>query len=620
MWTGRASKVVAASIDVACVAGALVCALGGPRPSSGDGVPPAPTERPAAKAAPPRPRGAASTPAAGSVVSVVEDSVAGRRPIADARVELHRRGVRETMRSTTDSDGVARFGPLSDGDWLAAASASGHLDGHVAFRVEDGAATAAVEVDLKKKGVVRGTVFDASGTPAARAEVLVRAVFSPDSQRALDRGARPAGPSVGNAASDDFGRFVVGDVVVGEKLVIWARHPTGGVRTFEIAPLRSGEERVVDVALERVSGIHGEVPADLLGDGAGAVDLFRRDGRATIQEGRAAVNASACEYRFLPTLSGAKALSFTVRQANRFFIGFQEAQVSEGEILELGAWRPSDSLLRLRLRPFDEKLVGRDADLEIEEPETSPPWHDRVMHVRVPIGPELTFQGLPAGRISLSTAPIEEHGMGLDPRRGVARDGFEFDGKLAERELVLVPEGGVGPKGVTRFVAVLPEGIKTADSKVRWILWSGGAALNRSPRAPRGVGAYNTGLIAAGRYRVEAFGEGFVATKEFEQPDGDQELKIEAGLWTAAPSVSGRVLDGGAAAGDALVMLCLKDDTGAEFSVDEVRSAADGSFEFPAMPRSNALSVYATSETRSSPRVALDGFHAAKDVVLEMKP
>ena len=76
---------------------------------------------------------------------------------------------------------------------------------------------------------------------------------------------------------------------------------------------------------------------------------------------------------------------------------------------------------------------------------------------------------------------------------------------------------------------------------------------------------------------------------------------------------------GGNPVAGANVVLSVKNASGEPFDVAETRTAADGRFEFRALPRTAELSVFATDGDRASPRTAVTGFQSATGVVLELK-
>jgi len=494
-------------------------------------------------------------------VSVLESTSAGDRPLPDVVVTMHRRGAREIARSTSDASGRAEFAGLAAGAWLAQASFPGHESATAPCAVADGVLANPVEIVLKKRAIVRGTVRDAAGAATAQALVQLHPSSKEIMRRMMEGTEPPRGSRKAEAATDDYGRFVMTDVPVGADYVIWVCRPTVGVRAFEVPALQPGEDRTVDVALERVATIHGEIPPDVLGDGRAAVDLLIRDGRGVDQEKRVTVGPGNGEYLFDLVRSGEKLMAFTVRQGTRFYAGFQDARVSEGEHVEMGAWRPLGSMVKLRLKPVIAGLEARDADLMIDASEGEPRRYVRLMHVFVPIGTDFTLQGLPAGKLTFTATVMDAAGACPNSRDGHAEVGFEFDGKFAERELVLEPLGGVGPKGITHFVAAPPPGVKAADATLRWILWSGRNAVDCLPRDFKGLAAFNSGLRPPGRYRVEVYGEGFVASKEYDQADGDRDMAIPASAWTPAQPLAGVVRDGGNPAADAVVTLIVKNET-----------------------------------------------------------
>jgi len=564
------------------------------------------------------PRPAPGAPGALNVVSVREATSSGLLPLPDVVVTLHHRGTTDQTRSTSDADGRASFDVLSDGSWAATASTRGHEPASTMFSVSGGAPTAPVELVLRKRAVVHGVVRDAAGEPVAGARVVIH----PPLGRSGDRARELAEPAHGlgiEATTDDVGRFVLPDAPVGGEYVLWAGHPVRGLRTFRVPELQAGEDRTIDVEFEPVATVHGEIPADVLGDGRGVVDLMARDGKGLTFESRLDVDPRNREYRFFPVLAGEKLMAFTVRRGARFYAGFQTVVVAEGEHVELGAWRPLSTVMKLRLTPQVEKLRGRDADLLVDDSEGEPTFDVRLMHVRVPIGEDITLEGLEAGKVYLSATPLTPDGRCTDSRDGTAQCKFDFDGRFVERELVLIPSAGLGPKGDAHFLAKLPDGTNADDACMRWILWSGRDALSCLPRQSKGLLGFSSGVLPAGRYRVEAYGEGLVATKEYDQADHDTEWTIGAADWTTAQSLSGVVRDGGEPARGATVVLSVKNESGEQFDVAEAPVAPDGSFEFRSLPRTTALSVFASAGRKASARAAVSGFQSVRDLVLELK-
>jgi hypothetical protein len=619
MSENRSWKAVATSLFV--VVAIVVAAWLWPRESRVD--PEAPQNgRPDEAVEPrraPQPRTSRAAPQRSVVASVVEEAVEGDRPLPDVVVTMHHRGVRESVRSTSDASGRATFLDLSDGAWLAEASAAGHESATAPCAVTDGDFATPVELVLRKRGVVRGVVHDATGAVAAKALVRLHLSAEVNVESAL-AGAQPStGTRKAESVTDDYGRYVLPDVGVGTKYVMWVGHPNAGIRSLEVPALRPGEDRTVDVVLERRTTIHGEIPADLLGEGRGLVNLLNRNGKGIDQEDRITVDPEHREYLFQHMRSGEKLLSFTVQNGTRFYAGFQDVSVAEGEHLELGAWRPLDSTLKLRLKPTVEGQSSRGANLMFDATEGAPRWYVNLMHVRVPIGVDFTVQGMRAGELRLTASVMDAAGTLPSSREGCATDEFEFDGKFAERELVLVPAGGVGPKGIMSFRVAPPPGVKADDAMLYWILWSGRDALDCLPRDHRGLVAFNSGVRSAGRYRIEVYGEGYVATKEYDQGDGDADLTLPASAWTRAQSLAGVARSGGDPAPGARIVLSVKNATGEQFVVAETHAASDGTFEFRSLPQTAELSVNATKGDRASRRTSVSGFQSATGLVLDLQ-
>jgi hypothetical protein len=224
-----------------------------------------------------------------------------------------------------------------------------------------------------------------------------------------------------------------------------------------------------------------------------------------------------------------------------------------------------------------------------------------------------------AGNLRLAAAVMDAAETLPSSREGCATDEFEFDGKFAERELALVPAGGVGAKGIMNFRIAPPPGVKADDATLRWILWSGRDAVDFLPREHKGLVAYNSGLRRPGRYRVEVYGEGHVATKEYDQGDHDDEMKIPASAWTRAQPLSGVARVGGEPVAGATIVLSVKNENGEQVNVAETLAAADGTFEFRSLPQTTELSVYATKGDRASRRASVSGFQSATGLVLDLK-
>jgi hypothetical protein len=438
--------------------------------------------------------------------------------------------------------------------------------------------------------------------------------------RLMTDGTEPSpGSRRSEAVTDDYGRYVLTDVSVGRVFVLWVGHPELGIRTLDVPPLQPGEDRTVNVALERVASIRGEIPADLLGEGRGVVELMTRDGRGLASDRRAKIDPENREYVFRPVRSGEKLLAFTVRNGTRFYAGFQEVTVAEGAHVDLGPWRPLDSTLKLRLKPVLDGLESREADLMFDASEGEPRRYVNLMHVRVPIGVDFTVQGMRAGKLQLTAVPFDAEATLPSTRFGYAKDEFEFDGTYAARELVLEPAGGVGPKGIMKFRAAPPPGVQADAVSFRWILWSGRDALERLTRDYKGILAFTSGLRAPGRYRVEVYGGGFVATAEYEQGDGDKDMRIPESAWTPAQTLAGVVRDAGEPAAGALVALLVKNESGELVDVAETKAASDGTFEFRAMPQTSELLVHAVLGGKSSRRTPVSGLRSSRDVVLEVQ-
>ena len=136
-----------------------------------------PAERPDAAALnaapvsspPTRPRAPRTASERENVVAVVAATSAGRPPLPDVVVTMHRRGAGEKLRSTSDGSGRATFVGLADGAWFAEATSPGHEFATATCAVTDGVLGNQVELVLRKKGVVRGVVHDAAGSVAASA-------------------------------------------------------------------------------------------------------------------------------------------------------------------------------------------------------------------------------------------------------------------------------------------------------------------------------------------------------------------------------------------------------------------------------------------------------------------
>jgi len=621
MTEKRSSRAFVASLLVVAAAAVVAWLWTRERPASREAPEAASTN--AADASPAAPRSARPrTPRSASErraeISVVESGVAGAAPLADVVVTMHRRGAHESVRSTSDASGRATFLDLADGEWLAAASAPGHESATAPCAVADGLLAGPVELVLKKRGVLRGTVHDAAGSVAAKALVVLHVSNEESVRRMLDRTEMPGATRSATAETDDYGRYVLSDVAVEKGYVIVAKHPHLGVRTFDVPQLSPGEERTVDVALERVASVHGEIPAEILGDGRGVVDLMRRNGKGIDTMTRLKIDPEHREYLFQPVESGEKLMSFTVRNGTRFYAGFLDLTVAEGERVELGAWRPLDSMLKLRLTTSVEGLSARDANLMFDATEGEPRWYVNLMHVRVPIGVDFTLQGMRPGNLRLSAAVMSAAGDLPSSAEGCATDEFEFDGQFAQRELALVAPAGPGPKGVMRFRVAPPPGVKADDATLHWILWSGRNAIDTLPRNRKGLVAFNSGQRRAGRYRVEVFGEGFVASKEYDQGDGDAEMSIPASEWTRAQSLAGVVRSGGDPAPGARIAIAVKNETGEEVELAETHAAADGAFEFRSLPQTTELSLVASDGKRASRPSPISGFQSATGVVLEL--
>jgi hypothetical protein len=582
-----------------------------PAPSGRSGAPAAPSAAPART-----PRAASGR---NSAVSVVEAVVGANRPLSDVVVTMHRRGAHESIRSTSDASGQAAFADLADGAWLAEASAAGHDSATAPCNVSEGVLASPVELVLKKRGVLRGIVHDAAGAVVPKALVFLHPSTEAGMRPKVVGVEPPSGTQKAGATSDDYGRYVLTDVQVEKGYVMYVRGPSAGVRQFDLPPLAPGEDRTVEVVLQQETTVHGEIPAELIGGGRGLVNLLTRNGKGVDQDGRTDVDPEHREFLFRNVTCGEKQLTFTIQNGTRFYTGFLDLRVEEGEHKEVGAWRPLDSTLKLRLKPTLDSQIPRGANLMFDATEGPPRYFMNLMHVRVPIGVDFTVQGMPAGELRLTATVMDAGGLMPRARDGCGTDTLQFDGKFAERELVLVRAGGAGPNGVMTFHVAPPPGVKADDATLHWVLWSGRDAVDCLPRDVKGLVGFNSGIRPAGRYRVEVYGEGCVASKEYDQGDHDGELTIPASAWTSAQTLSGVVRRGGDPVAGATIVLSVKNENGGQSDVAETHSASDGAFEFRSLPQTTELSVFATTGGRSSPRTSVSGFQSQSGVVLELK-